>query len=68
MIRWRVASSPTAAIGPRTGRRTTSSKGTIRLSMTGKPAAMLQALTPLQSVAAEAGAARVIEREAAATD
>src|SRR5262249_7565664 len=45
----RLACAPTAAMGPRTARRTTSSKGTIRLSMTGKPAAMQQALIGSQS-------------------
>jgi len=41
--------SPTAGIGLLTARRTTSSKATIPLSMTGKPAATQQALTRSQS-------------------
>jgi hypothetical protein len=44
-----LASSATATIGPRTARRTTFSKATIRLSMTGKPAAIQQAFTWSQS-------------------
>jgi uncharacterized Zn-binding protein involved in type VI secretion len=43
------AGSPTATIGPRTARSQTTSKGSARLSITGRPAAMQAALMVSQS-------------------